>query len=591
MLTELPITHACEDPVKRIAFLIRPFLLCLFLMASSASHGQTIADLYPQVREFFPHADRFGALEGEPLAAEIHQDGKLIGYVYLSGNVVRIPAYSGRPINTLVGFDMDGRIVGVRIVEHQEPILLVGISEERLHRFVHQYQGKSIFDQIVIGGGRDDAVAVDTISGATITVMVENATIMRSARQVAESRGLVPPSAVPLAVSGRSEREEEKSHEERKESRPLVSTAPGRPMELSSANKKKRTGANSLTDKSKSSYARMAAQEEPIWRVAWRSRVFQIVVLCAGLFYLSLILFFQDWLARHPKLLIYMRDGFLLYTVFFIGWYGLAQLSIVNVLTFVHMALHDFQWENFLIDPMMFILWSFVAATLLLWGRGVYCGWLCPFGALQELTNQLARRLGVKQWEFPAMVHERLWAVKYIILLALFGISLQSLVDAERYAEIEPFKTAITLRFQREWGFVFFAVGMILVSMVNRKFYCKYLCPLGAALTYPARFRIFDWLRRHRECGHPCQVCAQECEVQAIKRNGEINPNECHYCLDCQVTYWNDHKCPPLVEKRKRRERSVRAKELVLGMEQVIGQSKMDDSPCNGCRARDGENP
>ncbi len=85
-------------------------------MASSVSHGQTIAELYPQVREFFPQAHRFGELEGEPLAAEIHQGDKLVGYAYLTGNVVRIPAYSGRPINTLVGFDMGGRIVGIRIV-------------------------------------------------------------------------------------------------------------------------------------------------------------------------------------------------------------------------------------------------------------------------------------------------------------------------------------------------------------------------------------------------------------------------------------------------------------------------------------------
>ncbi len=91
---------------------------------------------------------------------------------------------------------------------------------------------------------------------------------------------------------------------------------------------------------------------------------------------------FQDWLAKRPRLLVYVRDGFLLYTVFFIGWYSLAQLSVVNVLTFAHSIMRGFQWEGFLIDPMMFILWSFVAVTLLLWGRGVYCGWLCPFGAL-----------------------------------------------------------------------------------------------------------------------------------------------------------------------------------------------------------------
>ena len=133
------------------------------------------------------------------------------------------------------------------------------------------------------------------------------------------------------------------------------------------------------------------------------------------------------------------------------------------------------------------------------------------------------------------MVHERLWALKYIILVDLFGLSLQSLTQAERLAEVEPFKTAITLRFAREWGFVLYAAALVLLSALNRKFYCKYLCAVGAALTIPGKFRIFDWLRRHRECGRPCQVCAAECEVQAIRKNGEINPNECHYCLDCQV--------------------------------------------------------
>jgi NosR/NirI family nitrous oxide reductase transcriptional regulator len=152
-------------------------------------------------------------------------------------------------------------------------------------------------------------------------------------------------------------------------------------------------------------------------------------------------------------------------------------------------------------------------------------------------------------------------------------MSLQSMSQAEYLAEVEPFKTAINLHFMREWAYVAYAGGLTAVSLFNRKFFCKYLCPLGAALTIPGKFRIFDWLRRHRECGRPCQVCAEECEVQAIRKNGEINANECHYCLDCQVTYWNDRKCPPEVERRKRRERAVRARAVVRGMESHIGPS------------------
>src|SRR5690606_13097490 len=163
-------------------------------------------------------------------------------------------------------------------------------------------------------------------------------------------------------------------------------------------------------------------------------------------------LLFQDWLARRPKLLHKLRTGFLIWTVVFIGWYALAQLSVVNILTFVNALFTDFRWSTFLMDPMMFIVWRFAAVSLLLWGRGVYCGWLGPFGAMQELINEASRKLKIRQLELPWAVHERLWALKYLVLLGLFAISLQSMATAEVYAEVEPFKTAISLKFQREWG-------------------------------------------------------------------------------------------------------------------------------------------
>jgi len=483
----------------------------------------------------------------------VYRGKSLLGYAYLSTDVVQIPAYSGKPISLLVGFDISGRITGVEIVQHEEPILVIGISDERLQQFARQYIGKSVTDKIAIGGTREGYVTIDAISGATITMMVENASIMQSVRKVAEARGirLAPDHAA---------------------STPPAPAASAKPP-VGAARPETKPG------KVASPIVTPAADDEPIWVNVWSSRVFEIGVLLAGLGFLTLILVFQDWLTRHPLMLRRIRTGFLLYTLLFIGWYGLAQLSVINVLTFTLAAMHGFQWESFLIDPMMFILWSFVAVTLLLWGRGVYCGWLCPFGALQELTFQLFQKLRLPRFEIPPMVHERLWALKYIILLALFGVSLQSLTQAERLAEVEPFKTAITLRFAREWGFVLYAAGLVLLSALNRKFYCKYLCPLGAALTIPGKFRIFDWLRRHRECGRPCQICAVECEVQAIKKNGEINPNECHYCLDCQVTYWNDQKCPPMVDRRKRREKAGRARELVRGMESTLGRSGLEDIP------------
>jgi polyferredoxin len=489
-------------------------LVLLAYLMCAAVQAQTLPQKLQDLGlSFFPGADRIADIDGPPPAAAVFRGQGLLGYVFLSDDVVRIPAYSGKPVSVLVGFDVSGTIKGVRIVAHQEPILLVGITEQNLSDYVNQYIGGSVFDRFKIGGEpRPGYVTVDGISGATITIMVLNASITRAARTVAESRG------IPLARVAASGSQVD--------SAPVPSIEP----------------AGDGTDAA-------------MWVSSWESRRGRIWVLAAGLLVLTLILFLQDWLAWNATFLKYLRLGFLTYTLVFIGWYALAQLSVINVLTFISVFMSGFKWETFLIEPLTFILWSFVAVTLLLWGRGVYCGWLCPFGALQELVNKAALRLGVAQLLVPALVHERLLAIKYVILLALFGLFLQSMPDAVRYAEVEPFKTAITLRFQREWPFVAYALALIIISTFNSKFFCKYLCPLGAALTIPSHFRIFDWLRRHKECGRPCQTCAVECPSQAIRPTGEINANECHHCLDCQVTYWDAYKCPPEVERRKRLER------------------------------------
>ena len=508
---------------------LQPFLAAFVwlvvgvLMTAGAVNTACADPVYDLAQKYFPQADRMGEFEGEPLAAPVYESDQLLGYVLRTTDIAPIPAYSGKPITLLVGIYLDGTIAGVRITEHSEPILDAGVSELDLKYFVYQYLDITVEDRVKLGGAeREGYVTIDSITGASITAMVMNATIMKAIKKVAESRG------IPLQPDG---------------ARLWPEVA--NPVEVPAGQQ--------------APVWWMGETSEPFWASVWRERWWQVVVLCIALGLLTLILLFQDWLTRRPKLLKVIRIGFLLFTLLFIGWYTLAQLSIIHVLTFINALLHQFTWEVFLVDPLIFILWGFVALTLLLWGRGVYCGWLCPFGALQELSFKIARRLGVPEVTIPDVVHERLTALKYVIFVALFGLSLQSIGYAARAAEVEPFKTAIVMHFDRGGIFLVYALALLVIGLFNRKFFCKYLCPLGAALAIPAPLRIFDWLRRRKECGRPCQICARQCEVQAIRPTGEINPNECHYCLDCQVTYWDDHNCPPLSEKRIRREKSKAA--------------------------------
>jgi len=469
-----------------------------------------------QVQRVFPEAHTITLLNDKAPAYAVRSERRHLGYAFSTLDLAAISAYSGKPIETIVGLGEDGLIKAVNIWHHEEPILVIGISDNDLAAFVNQFVGRKTTDRIRVGAqGREGYVGIDGITGATITTMVITSSISKSVHRVAEAYG-IPRSQAPAM--------------------PGVEVVPDAGTEW----------------------------DEPAWKMHWEENLPEVVVVSFALLLLTAVLFFQDWLVERTVLFHRLRVVYLLFTVFFIGFYCSAQLSVINLLAFFHSMSGGFSWDTLLIEPIVFMLWAFVAISILLWGRGVYCGWLCPFGAAQDLISKLATSLGIEGYRLPQMVHERLWAIKYLILIALVGLSLDSMVNAAKLAEVEPFKTTFILRFAREPEFVAYAVALLLVSAVNSKFYCKYLCPLGAGLSFANRFSVFNWLRRRRECGKPCQACAHQCQIAAIKPTGEIIDNECHYCLECQVTYWDDERCPPLVEKRKKREtREAKARGVI----------------------------
>ncbi len=692
--------------------------------------AQTSAHLVNFLKKFelsdvFPGADRIGPVEGNPPAAAAYAGSMLLGYIFLNSDVVRSNGYSGKPINIVVGIDLSGKIIGAKLVEHHEPIVLIGIPPAKITHLIKSYVGLNFLQSPASIAANPP---VDIISGATVTTMVIGDSITRSAIRIARSRGLgtaqapmapATPTEVKKINEAKSAIEDwnallddgsvrrlsvrvgEINEAYAKSGNVLAAQHPEEGPDsdsfidlyvaLANVPTIERsllgpTGYNQLKERLKSGesaiivagrgrysfkgsgyvrggifdrievvqgeniirfhdrdqvrlgdlaasgapsfpeislftvraaenfnptaawrlkllvqraigarekaflsfdldYAvpdkyliterlavtvtvpqaqtkvatpKAAAAEdpgEPLWMQVWRARLVDIIILCVALIILTAIFFFQDFLVRRPVLYDRVRLFFLVFTLFWLGWHVEAQLSVVNVLTFANALRTDFRWEYFLVDPLIFILWSAVAAAMLFWGRGAFCGWLCPFGALQELLNRVVKALHVPQIRVPFGLHQRLWPIKYIIFMGLFGLSLYSLSVGEEAAEVEPFKTAIVLHFMRDWPFVLFAASMLIPGLFIERFYCRYLCPLGAALAIPARMRMFDWLRRYRECGNPCQRCANECPVQSIHPEGHINPNECIQCMHCQMLYHHDQKCPVMVQRRLKREK------------------------------------
>ena len=227
-------------------------------------------------------------------------------------------------------------------------------------------------------------------------------------------------------------------------------------------------------------------------------------------------------------------------------------MTIVTLTSLIEAAVAGQGLAFLLADPVAVLLWAFVLATLVVWGRGTFCGWLCPFGALQELLSLAAQRLKFK----PVRVRRRLDAglkwVKYGVLATLVSGAGLSAAWTETAVEVEPFKTAISLGFDRAWPYVVWALCCAVLSVFVFRGYCRYVCPLGAALALFGRLRLFAWIPRRAQCGTPCQSCRHRCQYEAIAPSGAVDYSECFQCLDCVEIYQDDKRCLPLVIERKK---------------------------------------
>jgi NosR/NirI family nitrous oxide reductase transcriptional regulator len=292
-------------------------------------------------------------------------------------------------------------------------------------------------------------------------------------------------------------------------------------------------------------------REQPAWLAQWQQRWADITILVAGLVVLTVALARQGWLAANARRLAVFRIGYLAFTLGFVGWWAQGQLTIVNATSLIEALAAGRRADFLLADPMAVILWAYVGVTLLIWGRGTFCGWLCPFGALQELTSLIARRLGWRELHIKLHTDHVLKRVKYVVLGAIVIAAFTSAAWTEALVEVEPFKTSISLMFQRSWPYVLWAVLCIAFGLVVFRGYCRYLCPLGAGLAILGRVRLLNWIPRRAECGTPCQTCRHRCSYQAIEPSGRVDYAECFQCLDCVEIHQDAARCMPLIRARK----------------------------------------
>ena len=622
-----------------------------------------------------PGAERFEPVKGAPFVAGYDGGGELVGWVGLSTELVDIKAYSGKPLVTLVGLDKGGLITGAKVIHHSEPILLVGIPETTLDVFSAFYVGRLATDRVVVGKATGEGVAsVDAISGATVTALAENQTILETARTIGAATGVIDLQAIspghfveeaaPWSWA-RLEQEKvfgrltvsEKDMGEGTSGEPFVDLwftvadapqvgrallgdgdydylikrlVPGehlvvvlgngsssfkgsafvrggifdrvrveqglrqlsfRGVDYTNVPRVRAEGAprfregaafiarGGLLDPGapfsliflgsrydhKGAFSRefrefrsehvlppsvyaleQTAMNEAIYVQAWRNHEVDAIVLIVFLLLVMGVFAGRRFTTSHPKVLKVLHLSTMAVSFGMVGVTMRAQPSITQILTLFDALLRDWRWELFLSEPLIFILWIFVAVVSVVWGRGVFCGWVCPYGAMLELVNKLAQWVKIPQVELPEWLHSKLRYLRYVVLAVLVPVFLYSSVVGEQLAEVEPFKsTFLVPAWERPWGFLVWWVLLLVTAVFMYRPFCRYICPLGAGLALFGSFRLSGPYRR-KFCAR-CTICTKGCEPRAIRPDGTIDPRECLSCMECEVNYRDDEVCPPLV--------------------------------------------
>jgi len=698
-------------------------VVCLLLISMGAGVAPAWATTLdrPTLAQYFPAPFIVGEKDPElpvwPLFRQMRSDKgwdepMLVGYAFESLDHAPVPGFSGTPMNLLIALGPKGEFIDVKVLSQHEPVFVEGLGPAPLHRFVEQYRGRSLTQNIKIGTNLNKSaqaagsanVFIDGVSKATASVRIVNQSLLSASLRVARAKlgfaagrdpdliGHVKPDLFqPMDFAGLAkaglvvhrmllERDVESAFKgtvgEGQDD--VALRTPEAPfVELLAAHLNVPTvGRNLLNDKQwkylsgwiepgdhaflvatrgrysfvgedyavgavpdrltlsqgglpieirdldlagalrvptdwrgpdvkwrvlkvisqasldpaqpldfalsvtrqkgqilpekvrktfgvrlqlPAAYVDAPRTDNKTWHGIWRDRAWEIATLLAGLLVLGVLLARPRWITASSRRLTRARTVYLLFTLGFVGWWAQGQLSIVNFTAIIQAVLARRSLDFFMYDPMTVVLWVFVLATLFVWGRGTFCGWLCPFGALQELTAKLARLARLPQIKLHTRTDARLKRLKFLVLAGVLVMPFVSAPATDKAVEVEPFKTAITLAFDRSMPFVAWAVALLLLNMVVYKAYCRYLCPLGAGLAVLGRVRMLNWLVRRAECGRPCQTCRHRCEYQAIHPSGAIDYDECFQCLDCVAVYESDALCAPrIAAQRKGRVIAVR---------------------------------
>ena len=190
------------------------------------------------------------------------------------------------------------------------------------------------------------------------------------------------------------------------------------------------------------------------------------------------------------------------------------------------------------VHPSGLIILLTALATAVLLKRG-FCSWVCPFGLLTEYLNRLHRVIFRKNVKLPAWLDYPLRSLKYLLLAFFLGaIFVQMDAAALEYFIYSPYNMVADIKmlhfFTNISSFALWVlVGLLVLSILIRSFWCRCMCPYGALLGGLSLFSLLKIHRNDDTCTQ-CQKCTRTCPADInVHKTLSVISDECHACLKC----------------------------------------------------------
>jgi len=217
--------------------------------------------------------------------------------------------------------------------------------------------------------------------------------------------------------------------------------------------------------------------------------------------------------------------------LFFIFLPGLVGTAFAEVKT-LFVDLFSSNFASILVDCGLIIVLSI--STMIL-GR-FFCGWMCMFGTYNDIVNLIGRKVFKINYHINQKVDEYLKYVKYVVLIFIAGFVWTSVITLPLGSS--PWD-ALAQMLNPAFAFQNYLIGIIILAFITvgdlfiERFFCRYLCPLGAIFSILSKVRILNIKKEKSVCG-PCKACTNKCAMGInLDAVNLVRSGECINCLNC----------------------------------------------------------